>query len=182
MPSLARACGSAPHSCTRYCVTSRWPSWHARYRGVAPFLVWAFTPLRICNTHHRLSVPAVLQNLPVLASILGTPEGQESGLDKALAPSRLGPTAPSLRGPLCWDPTHSSLVFIKHLTAHPAPREQSCLYQRPVLLWTALDPSSSVMACQAWLAITASGLGLPQGREFSEVKGVGLPDKHRMPT
>ena len=34
------------HSCTRYCVTSRWPSWHARYRGVAPFLVWAFTPLR----------------------------------------------------------------------------------------------------------------------------------------
>jgi hypothetical protein len=45
MPSWARRCGSALHSCTRYFVTSRWPSWHARYRGVAPLLVWAFTPL-----------------------------------------------------------------------------------------------------------------------------------------
>lgn len=50
MPSWARRCGSALHSCTRYFVTSRWPSWHARYRGVAPLLVWAFTPLQIGNT------------------------------------------------------------------------------------------------------------------------------------
>lgn len=83
MPSWALACGSAPHSCTRYCVTSRWPSWHARYRGVAPFLVWAFTPLQRHSTHRGISAPTSLQSLLTpLALFWGALEGWESELEK----------------------------------------------------------------------------------------------------
>lgn len=100
MPSWALRCGSAPHSCTRYCVTSRWPSWHARYRGVAPFLVWAFTPLR--KTQHpprdfsarpppKLSSP--------LTRFRGALEGWEGGLEKNL-----------VAGPGCPTPSGLSLV------------------------------------------------------------------------
>lgn len=43
---MARTWGSAPQSFTKYWMISRWPSWQARYRGVAPVLVWALSVLQ----------------------------------------------------------------------------------------------------------------------------------------
>ena len=83
MPSWALRCGSAPHSCTRYCVTSKWPSWHARYRGVAPFLVWAFTPLGRHSIHRGLSAPAPSKAFSAPPSLPGALEGWEGELEKA---------------------------------------------------------------------------------------------------
>ena len=61
MPSWARAWGSAPQSCTRYWVTSRCPSWQARYSGVAPVLVWALSVLQAGHSVHHPQPPPPAQ-------------------------------------------------------------------------------------------------------------------------